>query len=310
MEKVICNYCGDPNSIDLYTLTDLLLERKDIQSKFVQCQSCGLIYQNPRLTQNEIQQHYPPEYESFTQNIIDNNVPWLLKKAYSYGIKKRSRVVTREKNGGRILDVGCATGTFLRGMQEIPGWDVVGVEINPHAANIARENQLEVFNGTLEEAKFPSMHFDSVTLWDVLEHIHDPMASLHEIHRVLKPGGILVIRVPNSSSRDAKWFGPNWAGWDAPRHLYVFNAKTLGKMLKTNGFQVLNMSCEIGSYPTFVLSLRFWLYDRKVSIEIRQKITKWLYHPITRIISAPLFYILGLRLRGPLITVTATKGEG
>jgi SAM-dependent methyltransferase len=307
MENINCNFCGNTSPEDLFTLTDLLLERKDVQSQFVQCQSCGLVYQNPRPTQEEMGQYYPPEYESYTDSTSDRELPWLLKKAYAYGISKRRRVVTRRKKGGRILDVGCATGTFLLGMKELPGWEVAGVEISPHAANIARKHQLEVFTGTLEEAHLPSSSFDAVTLWDVLEHLHDPMEGLREIHRILKPGGILVLRVPNGSSWDAKWFGPTWAGWDAPRHLYVFTIDTLKKMMEAAGFQISQMSCEIGSYPTFVLSVRFWLYDRNVDMKTRQRIAKWLYHPIARIISVPLFYLLGLRLKGPLLTMTATK---
>jgi SAM-dependent methyltransferase len=307
METINCNYCGNTNSIELFTQSDLLLEREEIRSTFVQCPSCDLVYQNPRPTQEEMGQHYPPEYESYTDSSVDRELPWLTKKAYAYGISKRRRVVTRRKKGGRILDVGCATGTFLLGMKELPDWEVAGVEISPHAANIARKNQLEVFTGTLEEAQLPSSRFDAVTLWDVLEHLHNPMTSLEEIHRILKPGGILVLRVPNGASWDAKWFGQTWAGWDAPRHLYVFTAITLKKMLEANGFRISNMSCEIGSYPTFVLSVRFWLFDRGVDSNTRQKITRWLYHPIARILSVPLFYLLGLRRKGPLLTVTATK---
>lgn len=307
MEIIACNYCKSTKSDHLYTLSDLLIERADIQGDFVKCQTCGLIFQNPRPTLQEIGQYYPPEYESYADHSFDQNIPWLLKKAYAYGIKKRTRVVTRKKKTGRILDVGCATGSFLLGMKELPGWDVFGVEINPHAANIARENQLDVFTGTLEDAQFPNAGFDAVTLWDVLEHLHDPNSSISEIHRILKPDGILVIRVPNIASRDAKWFGSTWAGWDSPRHLFVFSPDTLSKMLEDNGFQVAKMSCEIGSYPTFVLSVRFWLYDHKVNKNNRQRVAKLLYHPVTRVISAPLFYLLGLRLQGPLITVTAVK---
>lgn len=307
MESTICNHCGDAEAKHLYTLPDLLLERKDIQGEFVRCKTCDLIYQNPRPTQAEMQQHYPPEYESYADSRATDKATWLLRKVYTYGTTKRARVVTRAKKSGRILDIGCASGIFLLGMKSRPGWEAIGVEINPHAANIAKENQLDVFTGTLDAAAFPSNWFDAVTLWDVLEHLHDPTASLREIHRILKPDGILVIRVPNVSSRDAKWFGPTWAGWDSPRHLYVFGIDTLRKILETNNFQIENMSCEIGSYPTFVLSVRFWLYHKKVNKKTREKISKWLYSPFMRMVTAPIFYLLGLGLRGPLITVTARK---
>ena len=307
METVNCNYCNAENSVHIFTLPDSLLEREDILTDFVRCQTCGLIYQNPRPSLDEMQEHYPPEYDSYPEDLTDKKIPWLLRKAYAYGVTKRVRVVTRRKKSGKLLDIGCATGTFLLGMKKQAGWETMGIEISPHAAAIARKHHLDVFTGTLEDANFPAAEFDAVTLWDVLEHLHDPAGSLREIHRVLKPGGVIVIRVPNVASWDASWFGAAWAGWDAPRHLYVFSPNTLEKMLAASGFQVEDINCSIGSYPTFVLSVRFWLYRKGVAPEKRDKIIKFLYHPFSRILSAPLFYLLGLQARGPLITVTAVK---
>ena len=306
METTLCNLCGSAASAPLYQIPDYLLER-DGQTTLVQCQECGLIYQTHRPTLAEMGAHYPPEYESYALP-PGKQTPRLLKLAYDYGKFKRTRIITRVKGGGHLLDVGCSTGTFLLAMREKPGWQVSGVEISEHAAQIARDDyRLEVFTGTLDEAAFPADTFDAVTLWDVFEHLHDPSGTLHEIHRVLKPGGVLVLRVPNADSWDAKLFGKTWAGLDAPRHLYVFGRKTLQQILEKAQFRVDQWSCEIGSYPTFVLSVRFWMVQQGWKPGPRAQITRWLSHPVVRVLFSPFFYLYGLGLRGPLLIVVATK---
>jgi len=308
MQSVSCNLCNSEEFKLLYQLPDLLLEREQLLYNLVRCTCCGLVYQNPRPTIEEMASHYPPEYESYTSNLFGGQISWLLKKAYKYGIDKRGRILSRQKKCGRLLDVGCATGTFLAGMQNRPEWQLYGVEISDHAAAIARnQHNLNVKTGTLEDVEFPTGFFDAVTLWDVLEHLHDPSKSLKEISRILKNDGILIIRVPNLNSWDAKLFRSSWAGLDAPRHLYVFHPATLSQLLSKANFDILRMGCDIGSYTTFVLSLRFWLFAKGVEKPLREAVSKILYHPIMRIVSAPFFYVYGLGLRGPLLTIVAGK---
>ena len=310
MEQVICNLCKSDSPHLLFQLPDLLLGREEGLSTLVRCRVCGLIYQNPRPTPSEMPAHYPPEYESYVNPGEGREVAPLLQQAYRYGMDKRCRYVTRVKSGGRILDVGCATGLFLLNMRRQPGWEVHGVEISPHAAAIARQQGLDVFTGDLEEAQFAGASFDVITMWDVFEHLHDPAASLAEIRRVLKPDGLLVLRVPNEGSWDARIFGRYWAGYDAPRHLYIFDRRTLTEMLARNGFTTVSASCGIGSYPTFVLSVRFWLRARGTPPDRQGRVARLLYHPLMRLLTAPLFYLYGLGLRGPLLVVTARPSAG
>jgi SAM-dependent methyltransferase len=309
MEKVNCNLCGSAKFEVRYQIQDFLLDRPDVVTTLVQCLDCGLIYQETRPTLDEMGQHYPPEYDSYNPKSGDGQTPWLLQKAVDYGIQKRVRFVTRQTTGGRLLDIGCATGLFLDGFARHPEWTVQGVEINSTAAQEARERYgLEIFTGTLEAANYPAGHFNAVTMWDVLEHLHDPGGSLREIHRILAPEGILVFRVPNHDSWDQRLFKKLWAGLDSPRHLYVYDPKTIRRLLKQSGFNVLTISGKIGSYPTFVLSVRFWLVSIRAKPETRDWILKTLYHPIARLISAPFFYLASYGLRSPLMVVTAAKG--
>ena len=290
-------------------MPDLLLERRDVTARLVRCRRCGLVYQNPRPTLGEMEQHYPPEYEPYTDHGSRRQPNPLLRRAYAHGVNKRCRFITKYKKNGKLLDIGCAAGTFLLGMREQEGWQVEGVEPSPAVAAAARRHKLKVHTGTLEEARYPDGAFDAVTMWDVLEHVHDPAATVAEIRRILKPGGILVVRVPNLASWDARLFGKTWAGLDAPRHLYVFSPQTLGRLLSDQGLPVIEQSSGIGSYVTFVLSVRFWLTARNTDAKVKQRISSVLYHPFARIASAPFFYIPSMLQRGPLIVVVAQKPQ-
>lgn len=308
METVNCNLCNHDEARLFYELPDWQINRPGIVARLVKCQNCGLIYQNPRPTEAEIDQLYPPEYENFTVDEDQKKSSRLMRQVMQYGINKRRRAVLREKTGGSLLDVGCATGIFLETMRAAQGWNLKGIEISEHAARIAREQkQLDVTTGTLEQAGFADGQFDVVTLWDVLEHLHDPAGSLREIYRILKPGGVIVFRIPNGGSLDARLFGPYWAGLEPPRHLFVFDQKTLTVFLSNAGLTIKRMSCEIGSYPTFVLSLRFWMTGKGVPPERRERISRFLYSPFARAITVPLFYLIGLFKKGPLLTVTARR---
>jgi SAM-dependent methyltransferase len=221
-------------------------------------------------------------------------------------MSKRQRFVSRHRPGGRLLDVGCATGLFLRAMRASGVWTVQGVEVDPQAASIARDRyHLDVYTGTLEQAALPGEAFDAITLWDVLEHLHDPAASLGELHRLLKPGGVLVVRVPNGASWDARLFGQYWAGLEPPRHLYVFTAVTLRQFIERAGLAVVEFSSASAAYITFLLSLKFYLRER--GGRLARRLFPLLYHPVMRLLSAPLFGLASLGLRGPQLVAVARR---
>ncbi len=231
-----------------------------------------------------------------------------MQKAVTYGFDKRARSVTSYKPKGILLDVGCATGDFLQHMKQTYGWSVQGVEVSAYAAKLARERYgVDVFTGTLGEACFSENFFDAVTMWDVLEHLHDPSNELKEIYRILKPGGVLALRVPNAASFDARIFGSYWAGLDAPRHLYIFDKETLTHLLSKNGFEVISANSKNGSYLGVALSLRMWMVGKGVRASVRKMITSIMYHPVMRLGTAPIFYLYSLFDQSTQLTVAAVK---
>jgi ubiquinone/menaquinone biosynthesis C-methylase UbiE len=309
MEMVLCNYCKSAKSDILYSLPDLFLGKNDVMYTLVKCRNCGLIYQNPRPTQDEIATAYPTTYESFN---FDQNETWFQSRILQYGLEKRSKTITTlKRNQGRLLDIGCSTGLFLHTMETKYGWKTHGVELSEYSSRIAIEKyHLNVFQGTLEQASYASNYFDAVTLWDVLEHLPDPSSTLHEIKRILKTDGILVLRVPNSDSCDAKIFRSAWAGLDVPRHFYIFSQRSLQRILEKNGFRIYKKTFNIGSFPMFILSLRFWMNKHNLDSSHQILISKLINNPLSQVIFAPYFLICELFFHGSAITITAfTKND-
>jgi 2-polyprenyl-3-methyl-5-hydroxy-6-metoxy-1,4-benzoquinol methylase len=308
METVSCNLCGSTDYTVLYQIPDLLLDNKDELFTVVKCRRCGLLYQTPRPTQDEIGQYYPIEYEPFYQERSEN---WLIKKVNLYGVNKRCRIINSlpgRKRGGRLLDIGCSTGIFMRELSRSKLWEVWGNDTSEYAVKIAREQfQLHVYHGDLFQANYSAAFFDVITLWDVLEHLPDPSTTLKEISRITKPDSYIVLRIPNHDSLDSKIFGPTWAGLDLPRHFYVYSKQTIIQLLAKYEFRVKNISCNIGNYPTFVLSVRFWLTRSSYRKSVQKEVIRLLNHPISKLISAPFFYVYGLFLLGSEITVIAQK---
>ena len=154
------------------------------------------------------------------------------------------------QNGGRILDVGCGDGFFLRSVKNI-GWEVHGIEMSEEAVHRAKSMGVEqVTRGTFDDNSYLDHYFDVIRFWSVLEHIHDPVATLAKVNRLLKPGGLLVIQVPNYRSAAARWTGPLWSAWDVPRHLYHFSYKSLNSLLEKSGFEATRWgTCSVGTLP-------------------------------------------------------------
>jgi len=145
------------------------------------------------------------------------------------------------RSGRRLLDVGCGNGQFLARMRKI-GWEVIGVELDKQAVDVARDMLgIYVYHGSLEEAKFSEDSFDAITMHHVIEHLFDPIGTLKECHRLLKPGGKLVVVTPNIDSLGHKLFKEAWRGLEPPRHLYIFSTNNIKICARRAGFQVVKI---------------------------------------------------------------------
>jgi SAM-dependent methyltransferase len=305
MEEVVCDLCGSAESWPLYTLTDTL---HHMPGKFVlrRCARCGLIYLSPRPTRHSISQYYPPDYAPYRPPIEDERFVLMRYMRRRKLIKRRSLIERYSGvKKGRILDVGCATGLFLHEMQT-SGWEAVGIEPIQSAAEFARQRfDLEIHQGMLSDASFSLQPFDVITFWDVLEHTFSPSAELSQAARLIRPGGLVAINVPNWDSFDRKPFGSYWQGFDTPRHLYVFTRFTLAELLSRAGFRVLDWVCFMPGYFTWISSVQRWLDARHPPLA--RAVMRVLMFPGMRLLFEPWFSFANWRCTAPVIAVFAQR---
>lgn len=142
----------------------------------------------------------------------------------------------KPRAGGRLLDVGAGSG-WLVGQMNTLGWRAEGVDFDANAVARARALGLKMHQGGLPEQRFQMSAFDAVTMSHSIEHVHDPVAWLAEVRRILKPGGRLAIATPNTRSLLHRRFGAYWFALDPPRHLHLFNRAALAAALRQAGFE-------------------------------------------------------------------------
>lgn len=288
LETTVCPLCGGARYSRARGGPDYFM-RLPGTFQLARCAGCGLLYQNPRPPLEEIDRYYPNQYGSYDSARAGLRARrGLMRRVIERGQGKRSRLVDRAMPAApgqtrRLLDVGCASGLFLEMMQRQQGWQVEGVELNEAAARATGERLgVPVFSGPFERASYPTAAFDAITLWDVLEHLHEPLASLRELRRILKPGGVLFLRVPNAASYVAKLCGRYWSGYDLPRHMTLFTPRTLARALAETGFRERLCYYTSGSYLAALHSLRFALDDGRLRPERALAIHRALQHPLLR----------------------------
>ena len=204
----------------------------------VRCEDCGLVATFPPVSSTEIGRYYPASYYG------DNNRRFnaLLEGLIPFFRNRRARAIEKFVPKGRILDVGCGRGILPALMRE-RGWEAHGLEFSETSARHARDElRLPVFVGDFLRSSYADGSFDTVVLWHVLEHVPDPVATIRRTRQILKPGGLLVIAVPNFESLQARFAGRHWFHLDVPRHYHHFGLTLLSRLLTSNGFSILDVS--------------------------------------------------------------------
>ncbi|MFT4670468.1 MAG: SAM-dependent methyltransferase [Flavobacteriaceae bacterium] len=182
-------------------------------------------------------------------------------KKYSLALKLRL-ILTLNGSRGLLLDIGAGTGDFLKLAKE-NGWDVFGVEPNDGARNLAKQKNLEIYE-TMD--RLSGQTFDVVTLWHVLEHLPDLEVITQQIESLIKPGGTLIVAVPNFKSFDAKYYKNYWAAYDTPRHLWHFS-KTAMDQIFSSSMTLVKIKPMI--FDSFYVSLLSQKYKSGKSFSIK-----------------------------------------
>jgi SAM-dependent methyltransferase len=218
-----CPLCKSGHFLNHIELTDYAVSQESfLLSK---CKDCQLLFTNPRPTMEEIAPYYDfAEYYSH-QDKSQNLTQWIYQLVRNYSISKKVDLIGKFIEEGKLLDYGCGTGEFLI-EAKINLWKVSGIEPNDKARSKANQKLGDRVLASIDELKKEST-YDVITLFHVLEHIHDLRKTTKKLLNHLKSNGYIIIAVPNHQSWDGKYYGKHWAGWDVPRHLYHFDMNTM-----------------------------------------------------------------------------------
>jgi 2-polyprenyl-3-methyl-5-hydroxy-6-metoxy-1,4-benzoquinol methylase len=248
LEHVSCASCGTDDTEALHTTDGLI---------YVRCRSCGLVYVNPRPRPDDV------------QSVYEKAKPAAWFKRWTYGFRKMSSFknledrlqrgevilheVERYRSGGRILDVGCNRG-FILAPAAARGWEAHGIEVVPWVTQmVEREFGVKIYNQRLREIDPPlrGKYFDAITMIDILEHLHEPLVDLREIHRILKDDGILLINTVDLGSAYARITGYEWSMEKPREHLYLFDRNTLSVLVEQAGFRIVHIGPSKGGPGEF-----------------------------------------------------------
>lgn len=237
----------------------------------VKCRACGLMRTDPRPSRESIGYYYPDSYgphRPATGGDLPVSGPPTIRSRFLGRIARflyRDVFVFHNETvpvlpPGRMLEVGCGTGAFLRKMKE-KGWEVEGVEFSARAAATARSSGYAVRTGMLEDLPDPDGKYDLTVLWMVLEHLYDPALGLRKLRRWVSPGGWLAFSVPDAGSLEFRLFREHWYALQLPTHLYHFTPGTARLLLERCGWRVERIFHQ-RTVSNLVGSLGYLLPDR------------------------------------------------
>jgi SAM-dependent methyltransferase len=260
--RVNCARCGGWDADRVIQSPDYELHI-DASFEISLCRNCGHIYTSVRPDYNTLfSKFYPDDYlcyggKSGVTGLID-------RKRMEVQAAQRAEMVKAfvgEQRLVKLLEVGCATGEFIKTCRRRFGWEVTGIEPNRQLSDVLNREGYPVVSSMLEDAEIPSEQYDVVSLFNVLEHLWDSVYSLKRINRLLKPGGLVVVEIPDFDSPSRKRFGKYWFLYHLPRHLSHFTKKSLTSLMEECGFEKMDILKQFR--PTVnVLSFQYAVRDK------------------------------------------------
>ena len=206
------------------------------------CNNCSARFTQDVPVQEEIGAYYQSENYISHSDTKKGLVNRLYHMVRNRTLSSKCSLIKKQtgKASGAVLDIGCGTGAFLNTMQQA-GWTITGLEPD----ETARKKAAELYSIQPQSPdhlfQLPDRSFHAITMWHVLEHVHDLHGYLKQIATLLHPEGKLFIAVPNYTSYDAAVYNENWAAYDVPRHLYHFSPKSMEELLTTYNLKLTTL---------------------------------------------------------------------
>ena len=232
-----CPVCKSNELVEVFLVKDYTVSGEYFSIE--KCKTCTLLFTQNVAEQNEIGRYYASENyisHSDTQAGLVNKLYHLIRKK-TLQSKKRLIEGETKKSNGNILDIGCGTGAFLHTMKT-GGWKITGLEPDENAREKAKilygiepQPSNNIFN-------LPDNSYDAITMWHVLEHVHQLHEYIGQLKNMLTDKGKIFIAVPNYTSYDAQHYGEFWAAYDVPRHLYHFSPAGMKRLVEQHGLTI------------------------------------------------------------------------
>jgi 2-polyprenyl-3-methyl-5-hydroxy-6-metoxy-1,4-benzoquinol methylase len=258
-----CPLCGARDLENLLRGYDRQYPRRG-SFRYGRCASCGVVRQDPLPDPNEIPGFYPEGYGPHVASSVKQE-SWLTRTArrhyYQVDSVRRSRAlrllfraissrvmpgIRPPRGENRVLDVGCGSGDLLRTYQSL-GWLAKGVEVHPRSCEAARAQGIEVHQGTVFDAPYAPGSFDLVILRHVIEHVLDPVSFLRTAAGLLAKSGVLVLSTPNAGGLGFSLYGSCWYPLDAPRHLLLFDPRSIRRLGEEAGLRPTRLRTPAGA---------------------------------------------------------------
>ena len=263
MVYVQCCVCGSHDAKPVGAGKDFEYLTSPETFTAMRCNSCGLIYLNPRPDISEFERIYPANYHAFNFS----------KKEYGLVYKIRSKLEAKRllencvglPENARILDIGCGDGFHLKLLKKYgkKSWALAGIDMDKRAVEMAKKSDLEVYCGNVETINLPPDSYDLALIIQTIEHVEKPDEVLRRINTLLKPGGKLLIGTDNTGSLDFGFFKRHyWGGYHFPRHWNLFNKNSLSRLAAKTGFEVEVLETQV-SPVNWVYTIHNWLVDIK-----------------------------------------------
>jgi SAM-dependent methyltransferase len=234
-----CPLCGSPTILEVLKVVDHSVSGEIFP--VMECRDCSLRFTQDIPDAASIGTYYQSEdYVSHT-NTSRGMINKLYQAVRKYTLGKKRKLVQRVtgRGKGKLLDVGSGTGSFIHEMEK-HGWETTGLEPDEGARKLARELYRVTLREPGELYKLQSGSFDAVTLWHVLEHVHELHSYIEKLGALIKEEGRIFIAVPNYTSTDATIYKNYWAAYDVPRHLYHFSPRSMQLLMKKHGLEILS----------------------------------------------------------------------